>query len=352
MRHQSAWSSRLAVAVGLPWWDDANVAGSPEDRADDQAEARYRPWVAAFLRIYEPLEALPHVRLREQDARAPGRPDRVAPGRRPDLAVRERAAALRAAIAVPPRIVSDLDLLARNATLIEPPGLVLRSPDGVVRVCPADLGARALRALDEWPTRFAPEVVRAIMPTSALTEATAAAVKARLECTPHVKSSAWHIPLSWFVLFAARGRVDGGPVDDEAADDEAVDEGRAEGRAELDAGRSVRSPAATVRYVASMADARRGLARALAAVRRTPTRLLPVPDLEELGKWLEEFHARSVVELDYGGVASLVRHDDDSVDRVIAGVNALRQGDVDVAAGLLIDVHAQWAAVRAYERAS
>jgi hypothetical protein len=195
--------------------------------------------------------------------------------------------------------------------------------------------------------------------------------------------SAWHIPLSWFVLFAARGRADGEPVDGEPVDGEPVDgepvdgepvdcgrvdegrvegrvdgrtegrvEGRVEGRAELDAGRPVRSPAATVRYVAPMADARRGLARALAAVRRTPTRLLPVPDLEELGKWLEEFHARSVVELDYGGVASLVRHDDDSVDRVIAGVNALRQGDVDVAAGLLIDVHAQWAAVRAYERAS
>ena len=54
-------------------------------------------------------------------------------------------------------------------------------------------------------------------------------------------------------------------------------------------------------------------------------------ELEELGRWLEEFHARSWVELDYAGLARLLGPEvvaaDTSVADVAAAVAALAAGD-------------------------
>jgi len=49
--------------------------------------------------------------------------------------------------------------------------------------------------------------------------------------------------------------------------------------------------------------------------------------LEEIGRWLEEFHPHSLVELDYGGLVQLLDDDalraDQSVAEVSATVSAL-----------------------------
>src|SRR5258708_35811933 len=79
-----------------------------------------------------------------------------------------------------------------------------------------------------------------------------------------------------------------------------------------------------------MAQARRRVARALGTVRRIPgtaqARRAPgarpehdAPPtaalvrvsvaLEEIGRWLEEFHPHALVELDYGGVGQLPHYD-------------------------------------------
>jgi hypothetical protein len=56
-----------------------------------------------------------------------------------------------------------------------------------------------------------------------------------------------------------------------------------------------------------------------------------VAGVEEVGRWLEEFHPRSLVELDYGGLvhaipeAGLAR--DNSAKEVAEGIAALREGD-------------------------
>lgn len=324
--------------------------------------------VAAFLRVYEPLEALPDVRL---SAHVPA--SDVG-----ELASREYMAALRAASALPPRVVGDLDLRPGDGVTVDPPGLVL-SPalDGVVRVCPADLATRALLALAELPGRVPAEVLNAFMPRSVLADVARLVVGVRAGRPPHVRSSGWHIPLPWFALFQPAGRVADRPGDDTADDGtagyatgehEAAEYGSASGEppvADADAGGDeVRSPDAQTgrngdslppgqtRYLATMADARRRLARTLAAVRRTSIGPLPAADLEELGRWLEEFHPRSVVELDYGGLSRLVGILDDSVDRVTAAVNALRARRADDAVRQLAEVYARWAAIRAFEHAS
>ena len=110
------------------------------------------------------------------------------------------------------------------------------------------------------------------------------------------------------------------------------------------------------------------LGRALAVARRVARPLLPEVELEELGRWLEEFHARSVVELDFGaiaGLSALLRTDQSgvgsvawggSVEAVSQAIAQLRsaasQRDVEIGIEQLEQVRARWNAVRAFERAS
>jgi hypothetical protein len=293
--------------------------------------------MAAFLRVYEPLEALRNV--------APADPD-AGP-----LAVRERAAALRAASALPPRVVSDFDLLGPDddrrgifATLLSP-----EASDGITRLCPADLSARALAAVEELRASLDPVVLSALISEAAVDEAARrlAAHPAGAGRAPHVRSCAWPVPLPWFALFEPGQRLVERP-DGDLPPADASDGDRARP--------STRSTAVTVRYLAPMADARRCVARALGVVRRAPTDLLPSSGLEALGRWLEEFHARSVVELDFGGLVDLLPPaefaDDNSVASVAAAIANLRAGATEAAAAGLVAVRDRWAAVRAFERSS
>jgi len=81
-----------------------------------------------------------------------------------------------------------------------------------------------------------------------------------------------------------------------------------------------------------------------------------VDELEELGRWLEEFHARSWVELDYAGLARLLDPvgvvEDTSVGDVAAAVAALSAGDDPGAAELYRAVVERWAAVQALAHAN
>jgi len=294
--------------------------------------------MAAFLRVYEPIEALRNV--------MPADDPRAVP-----LAVRERAAALRAASALPPRVVSDLDLLGPDddrrgifATLLSP-----EAPDGVMRLCPADLSSRAIAAVEELRASLDPVVLSALISEAAVDEAARrlAGHPSGGGRAPHVRSCAWHVPLPWFALFEAGQRLVERPDGDLPQDQGSDGEG---------ARPSTRSAAVAVRYLAPMADARRCLARALSVVRRSPTDLLPSSGLEELGRWLEEFHARSVVELDFGGLVDFLPPDefadDSSVAAVAAAIAGLRSGVTEAAASGLVAVRDRWAAVRAFERAS
>jgi hypothetical protein len=76
--------------------------------------------------------------------------------------------------------------------------------------------------------------------------------------------------------------------------------------------------------------------------------------VEEITRWLEEFHPRSLVELDYGGLVSLLPddalQDDDSPGLVAAGLAGLSHSDADTASAIYEQLVARWRAVQLLER--
>ena len=105
-----------------------------------------------------------------------------------------------------------------------------------------------------------------------------------------------------------------------------------------------------------MSAARRRVARALRTLRTSVGDLEVVTELTELGRWLEEFHARSWVELDYAGLALLMGAEavteDTSVADVAAAVTAVAEGDDPAAAARYRAVMERWAAVQVLAHAN
>ena len=316
--------------------------------------------VAAYLRVYEPLEAFP------ADERSWWRTVAAAgPLSGAQMSAREHAAAVRAMTALPPRVVTDLDLTDGAA---RPVGIVLQpeAADGRLRVCPTEMSWRSLLALEEFQTDVVPSVLPAFLPAAVIDAASTALarlVSERSSLTgPHVRSSRWSVPLGWFAVFQPSHRHV------EAAQPTAPASGHPSTftttQSRTPSGPAVGSPASqpsspaqvSDRYLAPMADARRCVARALASVRVAETSLLPLTDLEELGRWLEEFHARSVVELDYCGLGPVLGSGgaavDESVAEVAGALADLRSGEVDEAVARLAAVRDRWDEIRAYEHAS
>jgi hypothetical protein len=345
--------------------------------------------VASFLRVYEPLEAFP------ADERAWWRAVAAnGPLTASQMAAREHAAALRALAALPPRVVTDLDL---TDGVSQPVGIILapEAADGRLRVCPIEMSWRSLLALEEFQTDIVPSVLPAFLPASVVDTASASLtslVSERSSLTgPHVRSCRWSVPLSWLAVFQPSHRhveSQGSAAHPPAAS------GHQETEADAERLRPSVQPAPSSRYLAPMADARRCVARALASVRVADTLLLPLAELEELGRWLEEFHARSYVELDYGGLgpglvtragpsaagtdgpvgtaagfsgsagsagtlgsggAGETGEDEaveDSVAEVSRGLGELRAGNVEAGVSRLSLVRDRWDEIRAHEHAS
>ena len=332
--------------------------------------------VASFLRVYEPLEAFP------ADERAWWRAVAAnGPLTASQMAAREHSAAVRALAALPPRVVTDLDL---TDGLAQPVGIVLQpeAADGRLRVCPIEMSWRSLLALEEFQTDIVPSVLPAFLPASVVDAASISLtqlVSERSSLTgPHVRSCRWSVPLPWLAVFQPSHRhveASHSPAHPPTA------VGHQEPEADVERLRPSVQPAPSSRYLAPMADARRCVARALASVRVADTSLLPLAELEELGRWLEEFHARSYVELDYSGLglglvtragpgpaASTVaavpvgpaesEHAtgestvEDSVAEVSRGLGELRAGNVEAGVSRLSSVRDRWDEIRAHEHAS
>ncbi|MGB9376297.1 MAG: hypothetical protein WCB04_02170 [Mycobacteriales bacterium] len=92
----------------------------------------------------------------------------------------------------------------------------------------------------------------------------------------HIVTSTWAVPVRWFVLFGAEDKLL--RIDDDERE---------------------------LVYVTDMSKARRRAARALASLRQGLGETLVTEAVEELARWLEDFHPRSLVELDYGGLVWL-----------------------------------------------
>jgi len=280
---------------------------------------------AAALRVYEPLAAFDGDERRYWEAY-------LADGRAHDLAagvVAERLAALRSLVAVP---VRELPQVGDEAFVLE--------VDGVTLLCPWRTRLRSLHALEAFGAELPEELVEAFVSRPLLDACDEELERLRAEepdLRVHVLTSPWQVPLRWFVL-----------VDPSEREVSLGQDGAAPGTARPLGRRLV--------YRTAMSRARRRTARALDVLRRTVDEGPVTEGVEEMGRWLEEFHPRSVVELDYGGLAHLLDDaeltQDESARDIAGALAALADGDPSRAAAAYARVNARSKALQAVESAN
>jgi hypothetical protein len=175
---------------------------------------------------------------------------------------------------------------------------------------------------------------------------------AHQDARAHMLTSRWVVPVRWFLPFHRDERrlQLGTPARPSVREADTAAEPVAAAAAAVTAlGRSLV-------YRTEMAQARRRTARALAVLRRAFDAGPVVGAVESLGRWLEEFHPRSIVELDYGGIVDL-RSDaelraDDSVGDVAEALGAVADGDADNAARAYDRVIERWRIAHRVESAN
>ncbi|MFF5014019.1 hypothetical protein [Streptomyces sp. NPDC001165] len=263
---------------------------------------------AAYLRVYEPLAAFPEPE-RTHWARYARRPDR--PSYQDEL--RRSLADLLPTPPIPVPVHESSDAFVLDV-------------DGVVCVCPWRTRLRGWQALGELAEELPASVLDAVLPP--LVRHQAAQDYERWlarnpDARPWIRTATWQVPLNWFVL-----------VSDE------------ERRYEKGSG----EVPPMLRYRTPMVQARRRVARALRTLRDAIEEGPLIDGLVDVGRWLEEFHPRSLVELDYGGLVHAVPagelEGDHSAADVADGIEALRRGDgmaAGEAYGRLVE---RWRAVR------
>lgn len=199
--------------------------------------------------------------------------------------------------------------------------------DEVVCVCPWRTRLRGWLALEELEGMFPANVLDAVLP--AVVRGQAAADHERWQrlhpdARPWIRTTVWQVPVRWFVLFRDEER------EYAAADGEGA--------------------GPVLRYRTPMVEARRRLARALRTLRENVPEGPLTEGLVDVGRWLEEFHPRSLVELDYGGLVHALPAErlagDRSAADVVEGLAALRDGDSEGAGAAYARLAERWRAVR------
>jgi hypothetical protein len=272
---------------------------------------------ASYLRVYEPLSAFDrqsqsYWRRYVHDGRA------VTPAEGPG---RQRTAVIEA--------------LGANWTRLPdlPDDAYVLQSEQTTLICPWNLRVRvaeaALEARDGVPPvladAFVPPVLAGLAKAVVSDWNSGARVLEFGAPRQHEQISTWSVPLRWFVL-----------VD--------VDERELV----IEPGRRV------LRYRTGIAKARRRAHRALSVLRRSVGDVPVTEAVEESTRWLEEFHPRSVVELDYGGLAEVLPDDDlaadDSPALVAQGLTALKKGDAEAATAAYEELVERWRAIQLLER--
>jgi hypothetical protein len=274
---------------------------------------------AAHLRVYEPLSGLPESeRERWQTYIAAG----DVPSRPVQMA-REHELAMSAVLSVPPRL--DLSDGVDHA--------YVRHLDGLTYVCPWRLQLRAWDALDSFRAQLPDELSEAFFPASLATAAEVARdawIASHPDVRPGILTSTWQVPVPWFVAFDADERRlvlgerrTGGPSAVNGLDRALV-------------------------YLTAMSRARRRVARTLHIARKAFDDGPATAAVEEIGRWLEDFHPHSLVELDYGGLVHLI--DDESLSA--EALEHLAGGDVQASGECYERVVGRWRTIAALEHAN
>ncbi|MGW7068033.1 hypothetical protein ACWGII_20070 [Streptomyces sp. NPDC054855] len=277
---------------------------------------------ASYLRVYEPLAAFPEPE-RDHWSRYARRTDR--PSYQDEL--RRSLVDLLPTPPVPVPVHESSDAFVVEA-------------DGVVCVCPWRTRLRGWQALGELPGQLPVPVLDAVLPP-VVRRQTAADYEQWLvrnpDARPWIRTSTWQVPLNWFVLVA-----------DEERQFEKGYEKRGEEGTDGEGAEAACAP--VLRYRTPMVQARRRVARGLRTLRDTVDEGPLVDGLTDVGRWLEEFHPRSLVELDYGGLVHALTEEqldaDHSAADVAEGIEALRNGDGEGAGEAYARLMERWRAVR------
>jgi hypothetical protein len=277
----------------------------------------------AHLRVYEPLAAFDGDERRqwEQYLRAGNIPT-VQGG----MAM-EQAAAVRAVLG---RVPGIMPVVGEHAFVTE--------VDGVTLLCPWRTRIRACEAIGDFRDPLPEELADMFVPRAAAEVAEDELEQWRVEhpeLHTHIVSTTWQVPLRWFILVEAEER-------EVSLGEPSVGITRVTGRSLV--------------YRTAMSRARRRTARALAVLRRTLDDGLVTAGVEDMGRWLEEFHPRSLVELDYGGLVHLLDDaelkQDESARDIAEALAALAEGDPVRAGGAYGRVTARMKALQGVESAN
>ncbi|MEV8534894.1 hypothetical protein [Streptomyces sp. NPDC051211] len=278
------------------------MSESPDPLLPSARSAPTIPY-ASYLRVYEPLAAFPEPERTHWN-------DYVRRGVRP-TAQDELRRSLADLVAVP----------LVGVPVHESADAFTAELDGVVLVCPWRTRLRGWLALRELVAEFPLPVLDAALPPGVRRRAAEEYERWRArnpDARPWIRTAVWQVPLRWFVLVA-----------DEERD---------------------YLPGERLRYRTPMVQARRRLARGLRTLREAEGYEPLAEGLVEVGSWLEEFHPRSMVELDYGGLVHALPGDRLAADRsagdLAAGLAALRAGDRDGAQEVYEGLADRWRSVR------
>lgn len=261
----------------------------------------------AYLRVFQPLDAFERDEQQRWERFIAGL-DRPAPVR-PTYRDRETS--------------SGLGLLAPvGADLAE-----LRIVDGVTYVSPWRLRMRVLAAMLAFREAQPMELWDRIVPRREARKAARELRRIRRHsprAVSFVHESPWHVPIRWFVLFRDQERR----LDHDA-----------QGRLRL-------------RYRTPIRRAQRRAENAVPILRRSE--LGSISELiVELHQWMTQFDPRSMVELDYGGLAQVLgwdRLDDDHSARDVQdALDLLHKLEVPRSAEVYQGVLERWAGVRQLE---
>jgi hypothetical protein len=309
------------------------------------------PPYAAELRVYEPLSAFQADERRHWQAYLAAGP---ALSTREGLR-RERAVGLAAACRQTPQL-PPIGEVTEHAYVL--------TVDGAPLVCPWRTELRCWRAAAEVPAVFPEELASAVLPEAELDRAVSEHERwltEHPESRAHILTSRWVVPVRWFLLMHPEERrlQLGGPVgsgDAAGGGGRGSDSPAAAGPGPAGAALPATEVGRSLLYRTAMVDARRRLARGLAVLRRAFDAGPVVGAVESLGRWLEEFHPRSVVELDYGGLVDL-RSDaelraDDSAGDLAAALAALGAGDFQTATEAYDRVIERWRIAHRVESAN
>lgn len=268
---------------------------------------------AAYLRVYEPLAAFPS-RDREMWAEYAAR---AAP--RSNRLVAEQRMALAGVLRMPPEPVPSEEVPEAFVLLV----------DESTFVCPVQTRLRSWVAFGQFRDGLPEALLHAFVPPASLARVESDRERWVADVAPaalRILTASWSVPVQWFVPFTPADRV-----------------------TDLSA-----EPPSVV-HRARMSAARRRAARALRTLRDSLGDIDLADEVADLARWLEEWHPRSWVELDYAGLSRLSGEEDGadgSVADVAAALAALSTGDDEAAAARYRSVIERWTAVAAFEHAN